>query len=54
MDGAIVLLLLFAVIAAWLLNRIAKMLRIGLSPKAYVTLTVVVVLGVLVLYANAQ
>lgn len=54
MDSGLVLLLLFAAIAAWLLNRIAKMLRIPVSPKAYMMLTTAVILGVLLLYANAQ
>ena len=54
MDGGIVLLLLFAAIAAWLLNRVAKLLRIGLSTKSYVIMTVVVVLGILLLYGGAQ
>lgn len=50
MDGLIVVLLL-AVVAAWLLGRIAKMANMALRPKSYVTMVVVVVIGVLVLYA---
>lgn len=50
MDG-IVIVVLFALIAAWLLGRIAKMVNMAIRPKSYVTMVVVVVIGVLLLYA---
>lgn len=54
MSDGLILLLLFAVLAVWFLGRIARMLRISVTPKRYATAAVIVVLGLLTLYAGSQ
>lgn len=53
MDG-LIMVLLFALIAAWLFGRIARMFNMAVKPKSYVTMAVVVVIAVLLLYAASQ
>lgn len=53
MEGLIIVALL-ALLAVWLLRWGARTLGTAVSPKAYMTLAVVVVLGILLLYAGTR
>lgn len=51
---ALIILLLFVGVGGWLFKRFAQKASIKTSRKSYGILTVIVVLGVLLLYANGQ
>lgn len=52
--NALIILLLLAVVGGWLFWRIARMLRLAISPKRFLTVAAIIVIGVLVLYASSH